>query len=171
MRVDKSFSRFPYFYMISTHFLPVLQEHALETTENRPAKAATSTQVTYQPGHLLFTSHHLLSPTKRRLLSSLSSSHHLKGFGKVGYPGIIYAQGDLPDLEDFAREVKSWQWLALKLRVLEVDTTDDKQTRPGRCEWQEVTKIGEALEWLKAVGKDYLLTDSGFGVNSSEKKK
>jgi hypothetical protein len=157
--------------MISTHFLPVLQEHTFETPENRPARDTTTQQAAYQPGHLLFTSHHLLSPTKRRLLSSLSSSHHLQGFGKVGYPGIIYAQGDLADLEDFAREVKSWQWLALKLRVLESDTSRDKQTRPGRGEWQEVTKIGEALEWLKSVGKDYLLTDSGFGVNSSEKRK
>ena len=163
--------RFPYFYMISTHFLPVLQEHTMERQEARPAKDPTSQQVAYQPGHLLFTSHHLLSPTKRRLLSSLSSSLHLKGFGKVGYPGIIFAQGDLIDLEEFAREVKSWQWLALKLRVLEIDTTGRKQDRPGRGEWEEVTKIGEALEWLKGVGKEYLLTDSGFGVNSSDKKK
>ena len=157
--------------MVSTHFLPILQEHLAETQDTTPAKDNTSQQVTYQPGHLLFTSHHLLSPTKRRLLTSLSSSLHLKGFGKVGYPGIIYAQGDLCDLEDFAREVKSWQWLALKLRVLEPDTSNEKTMRPGRGEWQEVSKIGEALEWLRGVEKAYLLTDSGFGANPSDKKK
>jgi hypothetical protein len=164
-------SRYPLYYMITTHFLPILQENSCNKQEEEVSKDSPIQRAAYQPGHLLFTSHHLLSPTKRRLLSSLSSSLHLKGFGKTGYPGIIYAQGDLADLEEFAREVKSWQWLALKLRVLEADLSSKEQERPGRGKWEEVTKIGEALDWLRSVGKEYLLTDSGIGVSSSEGKK
>lgn len=164
-------SRYPLYYMITTHFLPILQENSCNKQEEEVSKDPPIQQAAYRPGHLLFTSHHLLSPTKRRLLSSLSSSLHLKGFGKTGYPGIIYAQGDLADLEEFAREVKSWQWLALKLRVLEADSSSVEQERPGRGKWEEVTKIGEALDWLRCVGKEYLLTDFGIGVSSSEGKK
>lgn len=157
--------------MITTHFLPILQDNPAKVGTEEPPQQDRIQQSAYQPGHLLFTSHHLLSPTKRRLLSSLSSSLHLQGFGKTGYPGIIYAQGDLTDLEEFAREVKSWQWLALKLRVLEPDRGSKAVQRPGRGKWEEVTKIGEALDWLRSVGKEYLLTDSGIGVSSAEGKK
>ncbi|KAJ9090930.1 hypothetical protein QFC19_009356 [Naganishia cerealis] len=174
-KVDESWDEavetgYPFYHMISTHFLPILQADA-QATENSAGKESITRETNYQPGHLLFTSHHLLSPTKRRLLSSLCSSLHLKGFGKVGYPGIIFAQGDLTDLEEFAREVKSWQWLALKLRVLEADKESTEKERQGRGRWEEVTKIGEALEWLRGVGKEYLLTDSGIGVTSAESKR
>jgi hypothetical protein len=157
--------------MITTHFLPILQENPTKAQSDEAPKDDRRHQSAYQPGHLLFTSHHLLSPTKRRLLSSLSSSLHLKGFGKTGYPGIIFAQGDLADLAEFAREVKSWQWLALRLRVLEADQASKEDQRLARGKWEEVTKIGEALDWLRDVGKEYLLTDSGIGVSSSEGKK
>lgn len=152
--------------MISTHFLPLLQDHPTDVYDDPPAERQIH-QTAYQPAHLLFTSHHLLSPTKRRLLASLASQLHLRGFGKLGYPGIIFAQGDLPDLEVFAGQVKSWQWLALRLRVLEPDASSNGRERPGRGEWEEVGKVGEALEWLRGVGKEYLLTDSGIGVGSS----
>ncbi|KAJ9107365.1 hypothetical protein QFC21_000815 [Naganishia friedmannii] len=161
---------YPFYHMITTHFLPILQTNNVVAEED-VHKEPTLRETNYEPGHLLFTSHHLLSPTKRRLLNSLSSSLHLKGFGKVGYPGIIFAQGDLTDLEDFAKEVKSWQWLALKLRVLEPDKENTEKERQRRGRWEEVTKIGEALEWLRGVGKEYLLTDSGIGVTSADSKK
>ncbi|KAJ9123715.1 hypothetical protein QFC24_003489 [Naganishia onofrii] len=174
-KVDESWSEavetgYPFYHMITTHFLPILQTNN-QVVEEDVHQDPIPRESNYEPGHLLFTSHHLLSPTKRRLLNSLSSSLHLKGFGKVGYPGIIFAQGDLTDLEEFAREVKSWQWLALKLRVLENDKGSTQKGRQGRGQWEEVTKIGEALEWLRGVGKEYLLTDSGIGVTSADTKK
>ena len=90
-----------------------------------------TTRTTYKPAHILFTSHHLLAPSKRRDLARLASQYRLLGFCKVGYPGIIYAEGDADDLDVFAREVKSWQWLALRLRVLEELSEDGERREEG----------------------------------------
>lgn len=91
------------------------------------------------------------------------------GFGKVGHPGIIYADGDLDDLEGFVREVKSWQWLALRLRVLEALELGGDRHEPvqrSKGHWDELTKMGEAVTWLSKLGREKLLLDIGFGASA-----
>ena len=61
-------------------------------------------------------------------------------------------------------QVKSWQWLALRLRVLEEDKRakiSDWEGRKGN--WEELTKVGEAVDWLKRIDKEHLLLDVGIG--------
>ena len=42
---------------------------------------------------------------------------------------------------------------------------DGARHSKGRGEWVEIEKVGEALEWLRAKGRDErLLTDFGIGV-------
>jgi len=100
---------YPLSTLITEHFLPLLQ--SLTTREEpkvdaKPKGEGDATQRrNYRPGHILFSSHHLLAPSKRKNLVSLSSQLGLVGFGKVGYPGIIFAEGDVEDLEEFSREV------------------------------------------------------------------
>lgn len=100
---------YPLSTLVTEHFLPLLQ--SLTTREEpkvdaKPKGESDATQRTnYRPGHILFSSHHLLAPSKRKNLVSLSSQLSLVGFGKVGYPGIIFAEGDVDDLEEFSREV------------------------------------------------------------------
>ena len=36
-----------------------------------------------------------------------------------------------------------------------------KQPRKGQ--WEELTKVGEAVDWLKKIGKEHLLLDVGIG--------
>lgn len=143
--------------MLTEHFLPLLALAEPEPEEPITRQVSTSDTTLH---HVLFTSHHLIAPSKRKDLKSLSSSHNLRGFGKVGHPGIIYAEGTEGDLDEFVREVKSWQWLALRLRVFE---QSPGQVTPGRGQWTEVEKIGEAVEWLRAIGKERLLLDIGMG--------
>lgn len=181
---------YPIFSLISEHFLPLLQapleESSLLSTWTSAPTATTvdhsadnSTQnrsgTAYQPAHILFSSHHLLAPSKRKDLHSLSHQLHLVGFAKVGYPGIIFAQGDYDDLQDFAREVKSWQWLALKLRVLEPVLNHPQSgidsAKPSKGKWEEVHKVGEAVDWLKAIGKQHLLLDIGIGSSGRPTQK
>lgn len=74
--------------------------------------------------HVLFTSHHLVSPTKRRNLQKWASELSLHGFAKVGHPGCIYAEGLQADVEEFVAYVKAMQWLALRMRFCEqLDTS------------------------------------------------
>lgn len=69
--------------------------------------------------HALLTSHHLISPFKRRNLQQWSSSLSVSGFAKVGYPGVIYVYGAQEDVEEFVGNVKAMQWLALRVRFVE----------------------------------------------------
>lgn len=100
------------------------------------------------------------------------------GFSKVGHPGIYYAVGDKDDLEEWMREVKSWNWLALRVRV-GVEPIRDAEVElegrgkesgarggKGRGDWVELKKIGDALEWLKKRGREQMLLDIGIGGSS-----
>jgi hypothetical protein len=166
-RKEAEQSGYPLYTLMTDHFLPLLQSTSTkpEPLVKKPTEEdSLNKKRQYKPGHILFSSHHLLAPSKRRDLASLSSQLDLVGFGKVGYPGIIFAEGDVDNLEEFAREVKSWQWLALRLRVLEADpkaNAKEWETRKG--DWGELTKVGEAVEWLKTKQKDHLLLDVGIG--------
>jgi hypothetical protein len=124
----------------------------------------------------------LLSTTKRKDLLSLSSSLSLVGFSKMGHPGIMYAIGTQEDLGEWIREVKSWNWLALRVRMtaepigdgeeLEVGRGSESGARggKGRGEWTELEKISEALDWLRVRGREALLLDVGMGGGSAGDK-
>ncbi len=165
-----AFNSFPLYYLLTTHFLPTLQDTANISSLERTADPEPSSRSTYKPAQILFTSHHLLAPSKRRDLASLASRYRFLGFCKVGHPGIIYAEGDADDLEAFAREVKSWQWLALRMRVLEELSEDDGQRRPrSHGSWEELTKMGDAIAWLANLHRDHLLLDVGFGGSGAKR--
>lgn len=173
-------SRPSLYELLTAHFLPLLARPEPEI-ERQPEKPS-STQASTGPHHVLLSSHHLIAPSKRKDLQSLSSDLSLIGFAKVGHPGIMYATGERDDLVEWLREVKSWQWLALRVRIgvepippdLQTDS-DDRDSRgaeegarggKGRGQWQEVEKIGEALEWLRCRGREKLLLDLGMGAGS-----
>lgn len=132
------------------------------------------------PHHALLTSHHLLSSTKRKDLISLSSSLSLVGFAKRGHPGIMYATGSREDLTEWIREVKSWNWLALRIRMSAEPIPDQEELETGRGgeegarggkgrgEWVELEKINEALDWLKIRGREGLLLDLGIGGGNAK---
>ncbi|KAF8547705.1 hypothetical protein OG21DRAFT_1424299, partial [Imleria badia] len=73
--------------------------------------------------HAFLTSHHFISPTKRRTLQQLSSQLGITGSAKVGYPGIVY--GPQEAVEAFVRDVKGVQWLALRVRFVEPISDSD----------------------------------------------
>lgn len=90
----------------------------------------------------------------------------------------MYAIGEAGDLNEWLREVKSWQWLALRVRIA-VEEVPDRHKESmgrgmeegarggkGRGEWVEVEKINEALEWLGKRGREGLLLDLGMGASS-----
>ncbi len=146
----------------------MLQSTAEQAHHDDVAEATFTQRQTYEPAHILFTSHHLLAPSKRKDLASLASRYKLLALGKVGHPGITYAQGDYADLETFAREVKSWQWLALRMRVLErlAEGEGEREAPRARGSWEEVDKLGDAVAWLRKLGREQLLLDIGFGAGS-----
>ncbi|WVO18162.1 hypothetical protein L204_105865 [Cryptococcus depauperatus] len=166
---------YPLYQILTAHFLPLLTPKPipLPSPEIPPKLEETSI-----PFHALLVSHHLISPTKRKNLIALSSSFSLVGFSKIGHPGILYAIGNQRDLEEWTREVKSWNWLALRVRLPPCPIPEEEgnlsfkgqengaRGGKGRGKWIEVEKIGQALEWLRdrgGEGRVKLLVDMGVG--------
>lgn len=115
------------------------------------------------PYHALFTSHHLIAPSKRRSLSTWSSALHIAGFAKLGYPGVLYAEGAKPDVEDWVEKVKSMQWLALKLRFVEELPAEGANESGQRGDWKEFKKVGEVVEEMKRLGRESYVLEMGIG--------
>ncbi|KII93023.1 hypothetical protein PLICRDRAFT_151445 [Plicaturopsis crispa FD-325 SS-3] len=115
--------------------------------------------------HALLTSHHLVSPHKRRALQQWAAARALAGFAKLGHPGVIYAQGAQADVEAFVADVKGMQWLALRVRFVE-----PVQARAGveaEAGWQEFQKVGEVVEEMRRIGRAEYVLSMGIGSAGS----
>ncbi|THV02296.1 hypothetical protein K435DRAFT_775649, partial [Dendrothele bispora CBS 962.96] len=186
-------TEYPFYQLLSLHLLPLLHEKAESTDstaspeddlspdlqvddnvyQSHRSHPDSSTTSQSQKYHALFVSHHLVSPKKRRSLQGWSSSLHIFGFAKLGYPGVIYVQGAKEDVEEFVENVKGMQWLALRLRFLEalVDETKKKGTgvkEEGRLEgWKEFQKVGEVMEEMRRIGRESYVVEMGIGSAGS----
>lgn len=112
--------------------------------------------------HALLTSHHLISPNKRRSLQSWSASLLIAGFAKVGYPGVIYAQGQRENVEEFVANIKAMQWLALKVRFIEPLEGEPVVSAPEK-RWNEFQKVGEVVEEMRRIGREQFIVEMGIG--------
>jgi len=108
---------------------------------------------------------HLISPTKRRSFQQWASSSSLIGFAKVGYPGVIYAQGEHSSVEEFVDNVKTMQWLALKVRFVEPLHTEHLSRQPPSeaRKWKEFQKVGEVVEEMRKLGREEYVVEMGIG--------
>ncbi|KAI0081110.1 hypothetical protein K474DRAFT_1614167 [Panus rudis PR-1116 ss-1] len=164
--------RYPLYELISTYLLPRLHEENEAQKEDEvntsPSQRFSSDTRPSQRYHALLTSHHLISPTKRRNMQHWTSQLGLRGFAKVGYPGVIYCEGDQPQVEEFVGNVKAMQWLALKVRFVEplseelqkIAQSDD---RGGKSRWVEFEKVGEVVEEMRRLGRDSYIVEMGIG--------
>jgi acylphosphatase len=155
------FHRYPIYQLLSLHLLPLLQAEL----DARPTQLSSHTVMsnytsTSCPYHALLTSHHLISPNKRRSLQQWSSSLSITGFAKVGYPGVIYAQGQQENVEEFVANVKAMQWLALKVRFVE---PIDESIGGHEKQWSEFQKVGEVVEEMRRIGREKYIVEMGIG--------
>lgn len=175
---------------MTTKLLPLLAPEAAGTSApQNQAQSDPLLSVPPVPHHALITTHHLLSPTKKKLLHQLSSELNLVGFSKTGHPGIMYATGEKEEIDEWLVQVKSWNWLALRLRIACEPIPDEvldgpqpkaqssngeqrgsdsttgvaKSQTKARGDWVELEKVSEALDWMKKKGREKLLVDAGVG--------
>lgn len=149
--------------LISTYLLPLLHAEAARTAVPHLDSAGTSSSAVSSLGryHALLTSHHLISPTKRRNMKLWSSQLDITGFAKVGYPGVIYAEGGKDSIEDFVSRVKAMQWLALRVRF--VESAPDTRQVDGAGRWVEFEKVGEVVEDMRRIGRESYVVEMGIG--------
>ncbi|KAH6911047.1 hypothetical protein BKA70DRAFT_1370811 [Coprinopsis sp. MPI-PUGE-AT-0042] len=156
---------FGLYNVLSAHMLPLLHEyevdHAQEAISN-DEKQDTDRFTNSTIYHVFFNSHHLISPKKRKALQQWTSSLSLAGFAKVGYPGIIYAQGSQENLEEFVANVKAMQWLALKVRFVEPLPTKYLESSSLQWTgWREFQRVGE-------LGREEYIFEMGIGSSSNQ---
>ena len=150
----------------STHLLPLLHNEADRVTAEltRPLTPLPLNSGDFY--HALLTSHHLISPTKRRNIQSWSSELDITGFAKVGYPGVIYAEGAQEQVEEFVRRIKAMQWLALRVRFVEPVPDPTGRDVPPRT-WVFFEKVGEVVEHMRKLGRENYVVEVGIGSAGS----
>ena len=116
--------------------------------------------------HALLTPHHLVSPRNRRSLQQWSSDLRISGFAKVGYPGVIYAEGTQGNVDEFVANVKAMQWLALRVRF--VEPIDEVRVTRNESRWVEFQKVGEVVEEMKRIGREGFILEMGIGSAGSK---
>ncbi|TFY60751.1 hypothetical protein EVJ58_g4950 [Rhodofomes roseus] len=161
------------FQDISTHLLPRLHaefdSQRNDDASSAPAMSGTdvSSGSSHSRYHALFTSHHLVSPNKRRSLQHWSASLSLIGFAKVGHPGVIYCEGEQAQVEEFVTNVKAMQWLALRMRFIEPLPEDLRESRNEDKEvkrrWSEFEKVGEVVEEMRRLRREKYIVEMGIG--------
>ncbi|KAF9473889.1 hypothetical protein BDN70DRAFT_843035 [Pholiota conissans] len=163
-------SEYPAYQLISLHLLPLLHEE-MQSAQSQILHEEVATNVATlrdnELFHVLFTSHHLISPNKRRSLQQWSSSLSLSGFAKVGYPGVIYAQGERFNVEEFVDNVKAMQWLALRVRFVEPLLLPTGGTETAPRSWKEFQKVGEVVEEMRRIGREEFVVEMGIGSAGS----
>ncbi|KAF8625481.1 hypothetical protein AX15_005355 [Amanita polypyramis BW_CC] len=162
---------YPNYELLSLHLFPLLQAQYAENvnSEGQDRAEFNPKKTKMLIYHALLTSHHLISPHKRRSLQEWSSSLCLSGFAKVGYPGVIYIQGEQDSVEEFVAKVKSMQWLALRVRFVEpleemgseVEGTEHPLVKKGS--WEEFQKVGDVVEEMKRLGREKYVIEMGIG--------
>jgi hypothetical protein len=133
----------------------VLESHAQQDKNNTASPATVY--------HALLTSHHLISPTKRKNLQQWSSQLRISGFAKVGYPGCIYCEGIQEDVEEFVANIKNMQWLALRVRFVEPLPETLKTCEVNKRQWIELEKVGEVVEEMKRLDRESFVVEMGIG--------
>ncbi|KAL1749312.1 hypothetical protein HDZ31DRAFT_28102 [Schizophyllum fasciatum] len=160
----------PAYTLVALNLFPLLHEDA----EKQAHVSAAQDQPTVPPApplppyHALLTSHHLVSPTKRRNMQAWTAALGLSGFAKVGYPGVIYAHGARDAVEDFVGRVRGMQWLALRLRFLEALPEGGEVEGAGERRWGELQRVGEVVEEMRRLGREKYVTEMGIGTSGGE---
>jgi len=136
---------------------------ALPSEAHAPEPSSLSSPTYY---HALLTSHHLISPQKRRSLQQWSSDLCISGFAKIGYPGVIYAEGAQSNVEEFVANVKAMQWLALRVRF--VEPIEELGIHANENHWVEFQKVGEVVQEMKRIHREEFILEMGIGSARSK---
>ncbi|KZT02047.1 uncharacterized protein LAESUDRAFT_745174 [Laetiporus sulphureus 93-53] len=162
-------SEYPIYELISTHLLPLLHTECASEETSPPNQEPTDVQHGTAPRyHALLTSHHLKSPNKRRSLQQWHNELSLTGFAKVGHPGVIYAEGEQAQVEQFVANVKAMQWLALRVRFVEPlpeseNRTEQERRNTEKGSWKEFEKIGDVVEEMRRLRREKHVVEMGIG--------
>ena len=108
-------------------------------------------------GRRLIYSHHIIAPSKRAGLRELSVALGVTALVKIGWPGVIVLEGDLPRVETFISVIQGWRWKRLAVRgEQEVEGGDIDGLRALPRIFLELTDMSVLASTLRAAGLEDL---------------
>ena len=90
--------------------VPTLEQASC--SDERQANASSLTMK-----RVIFWSHHLVAPSKRRQFAAWCPELGVWGLLKLGYPGFLCFEGACSDVDDMVWRVKRMQWAAISMRT------------------------------------------------------
>eukprot|EP00920_Eleutheroschizon_duboscqi_P036985 GHVT01088668.1.p1 GENE.GHVT01088668.1~~GHVT01088668.1.p1 ORF type:complete len:259 (-),score=5.20 GHVT01088668.1:747-1523(-) len=87
------------------------------TTESPPSQLPDRQCPNPVLGRRICYSHHILNPTKRKLIVQWAVELHLGGFSKFGRPGIICCEGSDDACKEFVQRLKRLRWKHFVVRL------------------------------------------------------
>ena len=77
---------------------------------------------------------------------------------------MIYCEGAQSSVEEFVGNVKAMQWLALRVRFVELlPGTSVAAETSERRRWVEFEKVGEVVQEMKRIGRESYVVEMGIG--------
>lgn len=94
--------------------------------------------------------HHLLATSKRRAILAWSKELRLAGYSRPGYPGSVFVEGEVDDVDEFVGRLKEMKWQALQVRAEEVGQDRLLEVEGGV---EEVEGLGDIVARLRSRGR------------------
>ncbi|GLD95151.1 hypothetical protein PINS_up003776 [Pythium insidiosum] len=95
----------------------VLQEQVKEEQCERPATASPScAPAPLVLGRRAIYFHHIIAPTKRRVVKEWALELGLCGFSKIGWPGVVLVEGDERLVQEYVRRLQHLRWKQMVVR-------------------------------------------------------
>lgn len=70
--------------------------------------------------------HHIINPTKRRVVKEWALELQLGGFSKIGWPGIVIVEGCESDAQEYVRRLQHLKWKQMVVRGEQTETSTSK---------------------------------------------
>lgn len=76
--------------------------------------------------------HHIINPTKRRVVREWALELGLSGFSKIGWPGVVIVEGRESDAQEYVRRLQRLRWKQIVVRGEQTERVDGgEQQRQG----------------------------------------
>lgn len=102
----------------------------------------------------LYWFHHIKSPAKRRVIVAAARELGIGGFCKVGYPGVIVAEGARDALLEYGARLRALRWSAMSVRGEEPGSTE--RALPAPLEELPADDMGLLAARCRACGVEAL---------------
>ena len=107
--------------------------------------------------------HHIRAPGKKRAINDWAAELRLHGLVKHGWPGIVYAEGEAADVDEYVHRLRGLRWKAMALRHEEVELLPGTFSRsmlrwpPSGSDWEawatlEPHDMGGFVAAMDAIG-------------------